>query len=431
MATISSILKFSKSREVQSVAIYTFSNFFNKGVSFLLLFYFAHVLTETDFGLLSLFSNSILLLMPFVSMGILQSANTEFFKLDKKEFKDFFTTTLIMPLVVMLIAMLVLFFFRGQLQQRYSFPAVFIIIIPLITFFSFMSEHLINMVRNNQEPLKYLRVNIGRLLAEILLAVLFISAFNYGWMGRVMAIFLSFLFVATYAFYYFKEKQFLFGKVSKKYLYDELWYSLPIIIMQISVFCMGSSAGYFIEYFTHDYTAVGIFSVAVTFGSIILVLCTALLQYVYPKLYSLLSDKEVDYTSIRKLFLFYSGAMLLGTMAVIILTPLAYTVMLKSSYLPGLQYFYFICIGNFFWSISYFFYAFMLYKKQKRKILFASSLSIFISIAVNYYFIKNMGSYGAALSIGTIYFVVFIITMLFVRKQVASLFSFKQLTKPA
>ena len=423
MATISSILKFSKSRELQSVAIYTFSNFFNKGVSFLLLFYFIHVLTETDFGLLSLFSNSILLLMPFVSMGVLQSANTEFFKLEKKEFKDFFTTTLIMPLMVMLMAMLLLFFFRGQMQQRYSFPAIFIIIIPLITFFSFVNEHLINMVRNNQEPLKYLRVNIGRLMTEILLAVLFISVFNYGWIGRVMAIFLSFLCVTTYSFYYFKEKQFLFGKISKKYFHDELFYSVPIIVMQIGIFFMGSSAGYFIEYFTHDYTAVGIFSVAVTFGSIVLVLCTALLQYVYPKLYTLLSEKEVSYAGIRKLFLFYAGAMLLGTMAVLIATPLAYTVMLKSSYLPGLQYFYFICIGNFFWSISYFFYAFLLYQKQKRKILFASTISIFISITANYFFIKKMGSYGAALSIITIYFLVFITILLFVRRQVLSLFS--------
>lgn len=429
MATIANIFKLTKSREVQSVAIYTFSNFFNKGVSFLLLFYFAHVLTETDFGLLSLFSNSILLLMPFVSLGILQSANTEFFKLDKKAFKDFFTTTLVMPAAVMLLAMAGLFLFRAQLQQRYSFPTVFIVIIPLITFFTFLSEHLINMVRNNQQPMKYLRINIGRLLTEIILAVLFISVFNYGWLGRVMAIFISFLMLAVYAFYYFKQQQFVFGNISKKYLRDELLYSVPIIVMQISVFCMGSSAGYFIEYFTHNLTEVGIFSVAVTFGSVILVLCTALLQYVIPKLYSFLSQKQINHEGIRKLFLFYAGAMLLGTMAVIIATPFAYDVMLKPSYQPGLRYFYFICAGNFFWSISYFFYAFMLYQKQKRKILFASLLSVIISIASHYFFIKSKESMGAAVSICAIYFIVFVITLLFVRRQVMALLNVKQTIK--
>lgn len=426
MTTISSIFKFSKSREAQSVVIYTFSNFFNKGVSFLLLFYFAHVLTEKDFGLLSLFSNSILLLMPFVSLGILQSVNTEFFKLEKKEFKNFFTTTLIMPVMVMLVAMILLYLFQGQLQQRYSFPSIFVVVIPLITFFSFLNEHLINMVRNNQDALKYLKINIGRLLTEILLAVLLISVFNYGWLGRVMAIFLSFFFVAAYAFYYFKEQQFVFGKISKKYLYDELFYSVPIIVMQIGIFCMGSSAGYYIEYFTHDYAAVGIFSVAATFGSVIMVLCTALLQYVYPKIYSLLSEKVINYDGIRKLFLFYTAAMLLGTVAVITIAPLAYSLILKPSYLQGLQYFYFICIGNFFWSICYFFYALMLYKKQKRNILFISLLSIFVSILSNYLFIKTSGSFGAALSICVTYFFMLIVTVIVLNKYVLSIFNYKK-----
>ena len=417
MATISSIFKYSKSPQLKGIAIYTFSNFFNKGISFLLLFYFAHVLTESDFGILNLFSNSILFLMPFVSMGILQSVNTEFFKLDKKEFKNFFSTTLLMPVAVTVLAIILLLLFKNQLQQRYPFPSVFILLIPAITLFNFLNEHLINMVRNSNDPIKYLFVNIGRLLVEIVLAVFFISALGYGWMGRVMGIFFSLLFVAAYSFYYFKEQQFIFGRLSKKYIYDELQYSVPIIVMQISVFCMGSSAGYFIEHFTHDFAAVGVFSIAATFGSIIIVLCTALLQYVYPKIYSLLSQKQVDYNAICKYFLFYTGAMLLGTIAVIIATPLAYNIMLKPSYHAGLFYYFFICIGYFFWSISYFFYAFMLYYKQKRKILFASLLSIVVSIAAHYFFIKQLGAFGAAVSMCVVYFIVLIITILFVYKH--------------
>ena len=38
MATINGILKFGRSAEMRSVAVYAFSNFFSKGISFLLLF---------------------------------------------------------------------------------------------------------------------------------------------------------------------------------------------------------------------------------------------------------------------------------------------------------------------------------------------------------------------------------------------------------
>ncbi len=425
MLTVNGILKFGKSTEMRSVAVYTFSNFFSKSISFLLLFYFAHVLTETDFGLLNLFSNGILFLMPFVSMGILQSANTEYFKKDKKEFSHFFSTTLVMPMVVTAFAMLLFFIFRGQLQQRYSFPTVFVVMIPLITLFNFLNEHLINMVRNSGDPMKYLFINIGRLLAEITLAVFLIGAMEWGWMGRVTGIFVSYLMVAVYAFFYFKEQGFVINSFSKKYMYDELLYSVPIIVMQVGVFCMGASAGYFIEYFTHDFAEVGVFSIAATFGSVIMVLCTALLQYTYPKVYALLSEKIVNYNAIRWYFIFYAGVMLLGTGIVVIAVPLVYSLVLKQSYHAGLSYYFFICLGYFFWSISYFLYAFMLYNKEKRKLLMASSLSVLISFVSNAFFIKHWGAYGAAVSMCIVYFIVLLITALFVKKYLSLLISNK------
>lgn len=422
MAIISDILKPIKSHQVKNVAIYTFANFFNKSISFLLLFYFAHVLTENDFGLFNLFNNSILFLMPFVSLGILQSASTEYFKLDKKEFKSFFSTSLLMPVAVTVITTALLFLFKPKLQQHYSFPSLLIFIIPINTFFSFLNEHLINMVRNNNDSVKYLFINIGRLLAEIVLAVFFISAIGMGWTGRVTGIFVSYLFVAGYALFYFKEQGFLSFNIQKKYIKAELLYSIPIIAMQISIFCMGSSAGYFIQYYTHNLAAVGVFSMAITFGSIILVLCTALLQYTYPHVYSVLAKKNIDYNIIRKHFLFYSGALLLGTSAVIIATPVAYNYILNFSYHQGLSYYIYICLGNFFWGISYFFYAFMLYKKEKLKLLTASLFSILLSLVSHTLFTKYFGAYGAAVSICLVYFIVLLITILLVYKDAKLVF---------
>jgi O-antigen/teichoic acid export membrane protein len=277
------------------------------------------------------------------------------------------------------------------------------------------------MVRNNNEPIKYLIINAGRLMAEIALAVFFISALQYGWLGRVMGILISYFVVAVYAFIYFKQQGFIFGTLRKKVVIDELIYSVPIIIMQMSIFAMNSSSGYYIEYFTNSYSTVGIYSVAATFASIIIVLCGALLQYVYPKIYSLLSEKEINYPSIKKHFLFYAGTMLGGTLLVIICTPLAYAVVLKPSYHEGLSYYYFICLGYFFWTITYFFYSFMLYYKLKRKILLISLISIVVSVLCNYFFIKHWGSYGAALAIFIGYLSILIITLLFVKREIVAI----------
>src|SRR6478672_3854132 len=95
---------------VRSVGIYTFSNFFAKGASFLLLFVFTNPLyiSPSENGLISLFSTSLLFLMPFLSMGVVQSTSTDYFKLGKKEFRNFFTTGMMLPFFLMIISMIAL-----------------------------------------------------------------------------------------------------------------------------------------------------------------------------------------------------------------------------------------------------------------------------------------------------------------------------------
>ena len=423
MAIFAHFIKLTKSKEVKSIAIYTFSNFFNKGVSFLLLFYFTRVLSESDYGFLNLFNNSILFLMPFISMGILQSVNTDYFKLEKNEFRNFFTTTLLMPVGVTMIAIAVFFFFRHQLHDHYLFPTFFIVLIPVIGFFNFIFEQLINMIRNKNEPIKYQLINMGGLFIEMGLAVFFISFLHKGWIGRIMGIFISSLVVAGYGFIYFKQKGFIFGRFQKKYIYKELLYSIPIIIMQVSIFCMSASGGYFIEFFTHDYSAIGIYSVAAIFASIIIVLCSAILHYFYPKIYGLLSSPQLDYKAFKRVFLNYSIIMLVGTILIIAAIPVAYIFFLKQSYRPGLHYYFLICLGYFFWSITYFFYSFMLYHKMKRKILYLSLISIFVSCCNNYLFVKMWGSTGAAVAIFITYLILLVTTLFFVRKQVVPMLS--------
>lgn len=423
MASLTGIFRFSRSAEMRSVATYTFANFFNKGVSFLLLFYFTSVLTQADFGMLNLFSNSIIFLMPFISMGVLHSVNAEFFKKEKKEFSDFFSTTLLIPVVMTVVSIITMSFFRVQLKKEYAFPYTLLILVPVITLLNFVFEHFNNMARNNHEPTKYLIVNIGKLLIEIGLAVFFISALGFNWMGRVMGILIAYLLVAIYAWKYFTIHSYNTGSICKHYFKEEIKFSIPVISTQASMFFMSSSAGYFIQYFLHDYASVGVYSVAVTLSSVILVLSSALIQYFNPKVYSLMSQEKIDYNSMLRYFFSYAGAMLLGSILLLLFIPLVYNIALKSSYLPGIHYYYFICIGYFLWSLSIFFYPFMFYHKQKKKLLTVSMLSIAACVISQVYFIKNMGAYGAALSIFVVYLFSFLTTLVVLRKELAPLVS--------
>ena len=191
--------------------------------------------------------------------------------------------------------------------------------------------------------------------------------------------------------------------------------------MQLSVFCLSSSAVYYINHFTNSMQTVGIYSVAVTLASVVNVFCIALLQYVQPKLYKLLAQKKVDHKAIKKLFSQYIISMTLFTILMIGLVPLVYHFLLKQTYVQGLQYCYLLCIGHFIWGIAYFFFLWLLYYKEKKKILILSIIAILVSIIFNSWLTSNQGAKGAAIATVASYATILLIVCFFVKPFIVAM----------
>lgn len=425
MQKIAQFFNLRKSPVVQSIGIYTFTNFVGKGASFLLLFLYTDpkYIDPAENGLLSLLNTSFIFLMPFVSMGVLHSVSTDFFKMDNKAFTDFFTTTFLLPLIITLCSFVGLYFLQDSLKAIYGFPLMFVWVIPVIVFLTFCFEHLINLIRNNNEPMRFLKVNLSKTFLEIGVSVLLVVFFAWRWEGRLAGILISYLVLGMYAFYYFYKKGYLFGEIKPEYIYKELIYAVPIIAMQASAFALNASDKFFLSHATRDNNeTVGIYSVACVFASVINILCVAFLQYLFPKIYTTLSAARIDYTSIKKHFYFFAGIMTAGAVAIMVCIPFLYKYFINHKYHPALQYIYFLCIGYFFWAITYYFYSFLLFHKQKGKILVLSICNIIISLGCNYYFINQWGAMGAAVSIMISYFISLIITLIVVRSYVIKIF---------
>ena len=434
MPLASNLRSLYKNPSVRSVGIYTFTNFFAKGASFLLLFVFTNpvYISPSENGLLSLFSTSLLFLMPFLSMGIIHSTSADFFKLERQQFKNFFTTGFIMPFAVMILSMGILFLCRKFLQQEYGFPFKFVWLIPVVSFFIFCNEQLLSLARNNNEPAVYLNANVLRTVLELGLSFILVVFFAFRWQGRTDGILVGYMLTGVYALYYFIKKGYLFGSIQRKYIYSELIYAVPIIALQASIFAMTASDKFFLSAFSSDNNkTVGIYSIACIFASVITILSMALLQYIFPKIFIILSSGNTDYRAIRKLFFFYLIIMAAGTGGIIIVTPLLYHYFINSSYHPALRYSYMLCLGNFFWAISYFFYSFLLYNKQKIKILLLSLCCIAVSLVCNYIFISRWKDLGGAISTLVSYFLVFFITLLFTGSFWKKFLVKQKLTPPA
>jgi O-antigen/teichoic acid export membrane protein len=412
MALLQSLKRQYSLPAVRSIGIYTITNFFIKGASFLLIPVFTNpaFLTAADNGLLTLFSQSLLFMMPFVSMGLLQTASVDFFKVDKKAFKDFCSTALLMSFSVSVVFMVVFWLLRNTLLTQFNVPVSFCFVVPLLSFFTFCYELLVMIIRNRNSPGGYMRVTVTKVLLDLGLAVILIVGFSLTWKGRVTSTILSAAAIAAFALYFLWKNNFL-GTIKKSVLASELKYSLPLITLQLSNFCLFSSDTFFLAGITGNHSEVGIYGLASLFASIIFTLAISLLQHFVPKVNSALAHPDVDHASIRRQFNYYFLLLTSGSLVLLLLIPVIYRYFVNEAYSSGLSFIYLLCAGYYVWCITYFFYTFLFYNKQKGKLLFLSVTSIVISLCSNYFFVKNMGSMGAAISVCLSYLSVFIIVL--------------------
>lgn len=408
-----------KNPVLKSVGVYTSIMFLTKGISFLLLFIYTNpkFIEPAENGLLNLFSSSVIFLTPFLSFGILQSTSTDFYKLRKDEFNNFFTTTLIPPVIILILSFTGFVLFRDYFKVHYGFPYIFAILIPLITFLTYINEQLVLLIRMNGELRKFAFAGIAKIILEFGLSVVLVVYFAMHWEGRLTGILVSYSLLGIYAFYYFYKKGYLSGRVFKQFIRSELIFAVPVIIMQISIFALSTSDKFFLAHFTNN-EVVGIYSVACIFAGIISLLSVAYLNYLGPTVYQALSNAVPDYKIIRTNFFTYAKVMALATISVIIIIPLVYKFFINDRYHSAISYFYLIAAGYFIWTITSFFHTFLLYYKQKRKMLQLSLLSMVISIPMIYFFTLNMGVTGTATGIFISYCFTFILTLLFVKNYI-------------
>ncbi|MDE3211832.1 MAG: polysaccharide biosynthesis C-terminal domain-containing protein, partial [Bacteroidota bacterium] len=207
----------------------------------------------------------------------------------------------------------------------------------------------------------------------------------------------------------------LSGKVRKEIIGSELKFSIPVIILQLSIFSLFSSDSFLIAGITHNNSMVGIYGVACTFGSILITLSSALLQYMVPKINKGLSQKEVSFKLLRNHLLAYLSIMVFAYVTLWFVIPVVYHLCINERYWPGIHFYYLLSTGYFFWTLTTFLYSFLIYDKAKKKIFMLALSATLISLSSNYWFIRHYGAMGASVSVCLSYFLVLLIVILFTR----------------
>lgn len=402
----------------KSVGIYVFTNFFSKGISFILIPLFTNpkFLTPADNGVLSLFSSNMLLIAPLITLGMIQSSTADYYKKNKTQFAASFTTNFFTGFVMMLFCMVVLYLFKKQLWEKFELPASFIFIIPALSFLVFCSEQLFALVRNRNEVNRYALIGISKSLIEYALSVILIVFFFTGWVGRIWGIGISLMAVNLFSFWYYAKNNYLQLAFHKQQIWDELKFGVPIVVFQLCVFMLGASNKLFLAIFNVDKHELGIYAIACILGTMVGTIAQSILLYVQPQLYKSISSGEANKRSVKKLFFNYLKMLAVLSLLCVAVAVFSYFFLINKIYLPGIQYFFVIALASFIWALNYFLFLFLLYHKEKRKILKVSVISLLCSMVINTLLVKYFSIWGDALS-GLINTLIFTALVIFFTKD--------------
>ena len=425
MAIINLIKTAIKNPAYKSVATYIFTNFFSKGISLLLIFVFTNpkYLTPEDNGILSLFASNLMLMVPFVSLGMIQSANADFFKKTPGEFKNSFASNFFISLFLSFLAIIFLFIFRDVLQEKFELPFSFVYVIPLLAFLVFCSEQLFSLVRNRQEVKRFATFGICKAIVEYGVSVILIVFFFKGWQGRVWGIAISLILVNLVGFFYYAKNNYLSFQIKGKHIWDEIKFGVPAITFQLCVFMLGTTNKLFLAIFNVDKYQLGIYAVACVFGTLVGYLGQSIFIYFQPKVYKSISDGEATLVSLRAEFFNYLKMLTVVAVPCMLLVLFLYYNVINKIYLPGVPLFFIVALSSFIWQLNNYLFIFLLYYKAKRKIFLLALISVITSVIVNTIMVKNFLIIGDALAslINTSIFSVLL--YLFIRKLMVTKFS--------
>ena len=137
----------------KSFGVYTISGILGKAVSFLLLPFFTYYLSESDYGTINIFSNSIYFITPFMAVGIGETFSVEYPRFSKNEMRNFISTSFIFPLIVFVLSCLLLLLCGGFFTSKTGLSLQLLFLVALLSVFNLFTDYIFIILRNQNKPI--------------------------------------------------------------------------------------------------------------------------------------------------------------------------------------------------------------------------------------------------------------------------------------
>ena len=293
--------------------------------------------------------------------------------------------------------------------SKYSIPLIVVLIGILTSLIQSITAIQTTLFQIEGKAISYALFVVGFSLFSIIISYYFLEYKNYGWKSVVYGIlFSSIIFFLFTLFMFYKNKIGIINPFNKVKMI--LFLGFPLILTHIGGWVIGALDKFMISDLL-DISATGIYAVNYKFGIIVMMIQVGIMRAWSPFFYKEIAKnnneskiKIIRYTYLLILILF------LMTISIIIISPFLFDIfIIDDSYQFSWKIIVFVSFAYFFDGLWKIFNCYLINKNLTSYYAYILFISAIFNVVLNYYFIKEIGVNGAALSTFFSFFIGFII----------------------
>ena len=297
--------KLTSNHLIKDSFLYTLFGGLNGLIPFILLPILTSYLNPEEYGIATLFKTTLLLIYPLIGLSMGFYIDKNFFKVSKvnlsKQIGNIFIIQLILLFFFTIIFFLISLVYNLDI---FGLPVNWLILCPLVCFIFTFNEYNLIILRNQSRAINYGYWQSAHTIFNMSLSLFFVISLSYGWQGRVLGIVIAQAIIGIASFIKILNSGFIKIKFDKNEIKEILLLCFPLLLHGLSTYIIFQSNFYFIK-MNVSLNAVGVFSVAIAFSSIMGIIKDGLAKTINPWIYknlNTISDVNLLKVKLRKLF---------------------------------------------------------------------------------------------------------------------------------
>lgn len=360
------------------VVLFTFFEFINKGIPFLLLPILTRYLTPEDYGVIATFLVFTSFFAIFIGLSGHGAVDANYFRLAKQRLAKYISNVVFVLLLTFSTLLIFILFLHQFIEEQFGIPFLWQVVALLVALSQFVTLINLTLWVIEKKPINYGLYQTSQTLLYATLSLFTVLALEMNWIGHLTGLAIASIGFGLISIFFLYKRGYLKLKIRKLYIKDFLMFGVPMVPHQLGDWLRTQGDKLLIVSFIGS-AATGIFSVGQQLALVMLILIASLNKALYPSLYQILSaqpDIRQKEEVVKKSYQLALGISLVGVIG-FILTPLVYPYLLGDKFQSASSITQLIIVAMIFEAFYYIVVNYIFYVKKTRglaKITFSMAL---------------------------------------------------------